>query len=60
MHPVPAAVTPCLHSESTTSPAAKIPSIDVSGLPDLQAIYPLLSNSILLPKNFVFGVCPIA
>jgi len=60
MHPVPAAVTPWLHSESTTSPAAKMPSIDVSGLPDLQAIYPLLSKSILLPKNFVFGVCPIA
>jgi len=56
MHPVPAAVTPCLHSESTTSPAAKMPSIDVSGLPDLQAIYPFLSKSILLPKNFVFGV----
>jgi len=60
MQPVPAAVTPCHHSESPTTTAAKMPSIDVSGLPDSQAIYPLLSKLILLPKNFVFGVCPIA
>mgnify|MGYP000880080246 CR=1 FL=1 len=34
LQPLPAAVIPCRHSCSATSPAAKSPSTEVSGLPE--------------------------
>ena len=60
MQPEPAAVTACRQCGSCTSPAAKTPAKEVSGVPGLTVIYPTASVARKGLRSAVLGSCPMA